>query len=196
MLEDGQSREVQRRDGLYGFEFLEVDKRRTNRETRWELKQLWPRNRRIVRLAAMGYKSNVIAEILGITPSTVSDTLNSELGKLLLSEFLKRDDDETRNVALEIGVLTEKAIEVYHEIFDNEKGEASLKDRKNVADTVMLELSGLRAPTRIQSQSFSTVLTPEELIALKERGMKTARESGMFIDVEAEEEECPKTECR
>ena len=62
-----------------------------------------------------------------------------------------------------------------------------MKDKKSVADTVLLELSGLRAPTKIQSLSANYTLTKNELESFKERGMKAAHESGVTITVEEEQ---------
>jgi len=63
-----------------------------------------------------------------------------------------------------------------------------------VADTVLLELSGLRAPTRIQSHSVHTVLSAEELEEFKKRGIAAARESGLVIDVPPETKQIGPTE--
>ncbi len=169
MMED-----VQQRNGLYGFEFRDVDKRRALEGERKspDIKALWQRNHEIINLAARGFKQVEIAEILSITPATVSNTLNSELGEKKLSEIRLERDEDAKKVSEKIRILTNKAIDVYHEIFDNEGGEATIKDRKGAADTVVLELSGLRVPTRVQSQHVSTVLTPEELEAFKVRGSK------------------------
>jgi len=178
---------VQTRNGLYGFEFREVDLRRSENRKSFNIKQLWQRNHEIINLAAQGLNNNVIAEIVGVTPTCVSQTLNSELGQRKLSDIRFSRDEEAKKMSEKIRVLTNKAIQTYHEIFDNEDGEATLRDRKSVADTVLLELSGLRAPTRIQSTSVSTVLTPEEINAFRERGLKAANESGMTIDIQSEE---------
>ena len=183
------SGEVQSRNGLYGFEFRDVDHRRTPEDEprkRYEIKQLWQRSHEIVNLAARGFKQTDIAEVLGITPACVSDTLNSELGKLKLSEVRFSRDEEAKKTSEKIRVLTAKALATYHEIFDNESGEATLRDRKDVADTIVLELSGLRVPTKIQSQSVSTVLTKKELEEFKNRGKKAAEEMGLVIDVTPE----------
>lgn len=181
---------IQTRDGLYGFEFRDIDKRRTPSDQprkRYEIKQLWQRSHEIINLAAQGWKSVDIAEILGITPATVSSTLNSELGELKLSEIRQSRDEEAKKTAEKIRVLTAKAIQTYHEIFDNESGEATLKDRKDVADTVLLELSGLRVPTKTQTQSISTVLTASEIESFKNRGKKAAEEMGIVIDIDPTE---------
>lgn len=190
--------EVQTRNGLYGFEFRDVDGRRVDPEERktYEVKQLWQRSHEIINLAARGYKQVEIAEILNITPQTVSNTLNSELGQHKLSDIRLERDEEAKKISEKIRVLTNKALKVYHEIFDDESGECGLKDKVKVADTVLLELSGLRAPTRIQSQHISTTLTPEELEEFKERGIRAAREAGMIVDITPKQvEECRQDAC-
>ena len=178
---------IQMRDGLYGFEFRDVDKRRNEEGGSYNAKQMWQRTHEIVNLAAQGFKQTEIAEILNIHPQTVSNSLNGDLAKAKLSEIRQSRDEEAKETAEKIRVLTAKAIQTYHEIFDNESGEATLKDRKDVADTVLLELSGLRAPTKVQTQNISTVLTAEELEAFKNRGKKAAEGMGIVIDIDPTE---------
>lgn len=177
---------IQTRDGLYGFEFRDVDKRRVDGEERktYNIKSLWQRHHEIVNLAAMGWKEPDIAEILNIHPQTVSNTLNSELGQKKLSELRLGKDEEARKTMEKIRVLTNKALATYSEIFDNEDGQATLKDRKDVADTVLLELSGLRAPTK--TVSVSTTLSVSEIEEFKQRGIKAAEEMGKTIDITKE----------
>ena len=186
MQELTSEKEVQTRNGLYGFEFREPDKRRKPAEERktYDIKQLWQRNHEIVNLAAMGYKGTEIAKILGINQQTVSNTLNSELGQCKLSDIRLDRDEETKKVSEKIRVLTNKALDVYHEIFDDESGELGLKDKGNFATSFLGEMSGLKAPTRIQSQSVHTILTAEELAEIKKRGIEAARASGLIVDVE------------
>jgi len=174
---------VQTRNGLYGFEFRDVDLRRLpeGERRRNDIKQLWQRSHEIVNLAAQGFKNVDIAEILGISPATVSNTLNSELGQKKLADVRQSRDIEAKKTNEKIRVLTAKALQVYHEIFDNESGEATIRDRKDVADTVVLELSGLRAPTKIQT--LSTVLTADEIKEFKERGLRAVKETGEVIDI-------------
>ena len=181
--------EVQTRDGLYGFEFRENDLRRSEPGERkvYNIKALWQRNHEIVNLAARGFKHTEIAEILGIHPSTVGSTINSDLGKHKLSDIRYSRDEETKKVSEKIRVLTNKALDVYHEIFDDE--DTPLKDKKAAADTVVLELSGLRAPTRIQSVSSHIQITAEELAAVKQRALAACAEAGKVIDISPKETE-------
>jgi len=190
---------VKRREGLYGFEYLETDARRSEKSDRktYEIKSLWQRSHEIVNLSVRGLNNNDIASILNITPQCVSNTLNSRLGELKLADIRKSRDDEARIVNEKIRVLTNKALATYHEIFDDESGECNLNDKKKVADTVLLELSGLRAPTRIQTSSAHYTLSKEDLDAFKARAMKTAREAGIIIDVKPKDVDVVKreTEC-
>ena len=179
--------------GLYGFEFRSPDNRRKPDDERktYDIKQLWQRSHEIINLAARGFKQVEIAEILNINPQTVSNTLNGELGKRKLSEIRKDRDDEAIKVAEKIRVLTSKALATYHQIFDDNSGECGLNDKKKVADTVLLELSGLRAPTRVQSVNANFTLTSEEIAAFKERGKAAMADVGL-IELEPEPDEVAK----
>ena len=178
--------QVQTRNGLYGFEFRKPDGRRKpagERKT-YDIQQLWQRNHEIVNLAALGHKGTEIAKILGINQQTVSNTLNSELGQCKLSDIRLERDDEAKEISKKIKVLTEKALDTYNKIFDDESGQVNLKDKGNFAISFLGEMSGLKAPTRIQSQSVHTILTAEELEEIKKRGIEAARASGLIVDVE------------
>ncbi len=166
---------------LYGFESVSHDKRCTGREAMWDIKRLWQRSHEVIRLALTGMKQNEIAKILNITPATVSNTLNSPIAKEKLSVMRKALDDETVNVAVEVGRLAEKAIATYDEIFDN--GTVSLKLKKETADTVLMELGGHRSPTKIDSRQFSMTASLEEIEEFKKRGIEAAKASGMIVEV-------------
>jgi predicted transcriptional regulator len=106
---------VQTRNGLYGFEFREVDERRVDLEDKktYQIKQLWQRSHEIINLAAQGFKNVEIAEIVGVTPACVTMTLNSELGQKKLSDIRMSRDNDVRKTAEKIRVLTAKALQVY-----------------------------------------------------------------------------------
>jgi|WetSurMetagenome_2_1015567.scaffolds.fasta_scaffold19367_6 DNA-binding CsgD family transcriptional regulator len=169
------------RNGLYGFEMREDDRRRVapgERKTH-DIQQLWQVNHEIVNLASLGYKQVEIARILNITPQTVSNTLNSTLGENKSSELREVRDGEVKVRLEQVRILTEKAIGVYHEILDNEKGDIPIRDRKDTADNILMELSGLRVPTKIQSQSSMTILNTTEISEFKRRGIAAMREAGL-----------------
>ena len=140
-------------------------------------------------MAVRGWKNTAIAEILNINISTVSDTLNSELGEKKLSEMRLARDEEARKVSEKIRVLTDKALVVYHEFFDDVDSELGLKDKREGAKDFLNDMSGLRAPTRVQSLSASFQLTKDELEKFKQRGIQAAKDSGMIVEADIEEAE-------
>jgi len=172
---------VQARKSLYGFEFRKPDLRRSDERKTHDIKSLWQRSHEIVNLALRGLKQVEIAEVLNIAPQTVSNTLNSELGMSKLSGMRKVRDKDAVKVSKRIEVLTQKALDVYEDIFDNPGDKATVEQQRKSADTVMLELSGYRVATKVDSRHISTHATLEEIEEFKKRGMKAAREAGKIV---------------
>ncbi len=179
--------------GVYGNFTREPDKRRVDGDQRkaYDIKSLWSLNHEIIDLDARGFKGVDIAKILHISPQTVSNTLNSTLGSEKKAELREIRDGETRVRMEQIRVLTDKAIGVYNEILDNETNEASLKDRRETADNVLLELSGLRVPTKVQAMTASYTMSHEDFEEFKKRGIAVSREAGLVVSDEEAAENGP-----
>jgi len=179
---------------LYGFKFREPDYRRIRKDESgkrsFDIKQLWQRSHEIINLSILGYKNVEIAKMLNITPATVSGTLNSAIGRETISERRKARDEEYDRLQEDVMELTKKSLKVYHDILDNESENAKL--RKDTADTVVLELSGLRVPTKIDSRSVHTTLSAEELEDFKRRGIEAAKASGKLVEVPYESKKATK----
>jgi len=175
--------EVATRSGLYGFLERDADNRRVPRDERktYDVKAFWQRHHEIVNLAAEGFKQTEIAEILHIDPQTVSNTLGSTIGAEKLAELRQIRDGEAKKRVEQIRILTEKAIGVYHEAFDNNGGEVTFKDRLATADKVLMELSGLRVPTKIQTHSVTALLTKEDIDEFKRRGIEASKDAGLVV---------------
>jgi predicted transcriptional regulator len=170
---------------LYGFEMREVDNRRTGRENTYDIKQLWQRSHEILGLALQGLKQTEIAKVLNISPVTVSNTLNSTLGKEKLSALREGRDEHYVKVSEEIKQLTLKALKTYHYLFDSANVDAKMK--KETADTVTLDIAGMRAPTKVDTRTLHAHATLEEINEFKRRGLEAAKEAGVLIQIEPEE---------
>lgn len=170
-------------DVFKGFPVREADNRRSNRRV-YDIKKLWSRSKEILHLDSLGYKGTEIADMLNIDRGTVSATLNSSLGKQAQLAIRNDRDDEYQAMRESIMELTWKALEVYEEILNDPV--ESTKLRKETADTVSLDLAGLRTPTKIQTMNAHTTLTPEELEDFKKRGFEAAKASGKLVEVEDE----------
>lgn len=171
------------RTSLYGFEMTEPDLRFTNRDSRssYNIKSLWQRNHEIIGLALQGHKNKDIALMLDISPQTVSNTLNSEMGVEKLSSMREKRDEEYIDVSKRTSELLEKAMKVYEEIFDSSTVSYNLK--KAAADTVVMDIGGHRAPTKVQTQSIQTTATLEEIESFKQRGKMAAKEAGFLVEI-------------
>ena len=175
---------------LYGFEGQERDRRRAapGKRKTYEIKQLWQRQHEIIRMALVGMDNKDIARALGITKEAVSMTLNSQIVKEKLSLMRAVRDAETIDVAKEITKLYKPALEVYNTILEADQASLSLK--KQVADTVLMDIGGHRAPTKVSGNFAHAHLSREDIAELVKRGREAAKAAGMLheediIDVES-----------
>ena len=173
------------RVSLYGSR--EPDRRRvapSERKT-YDIKRLWEKNHEILNLAVIGLKSEQIADVVGVSSATVSNTVNSTLGKEKLALMRGTRDADTWDTAKKIQELAKKSLELYESILDDQvidaEGEmvptpTALK--VTVAKHVTNDLSGLKAPTRLEGRFAHAHLTLEEIEELKKRGRQAASELG------------------
>ena len=173
-------------ESLYGFPVREPDERRVEERKTYDIKGLWSRHKEILQLDSLGYKGTEIAKLLGIHPVTVSNTLNSTLGGEAKLAIREERDEEYEQLREEVLDLTRISLDKYREILLSEN--ATDKIQKDVADVVVLDLAGMRAPTKIQSMSAHTILTAEELEEFKRRGIEASRAAGRIIDIDESQE--------
>jgi len=158
------------------------DKRRkVNGPRKNELKNLQSKNHEILNLDSMGMKGSHIAKTLGVSKVTVSNTLNSAVGKDKMRIMRGAADGKALEVQDRIYGMTEKALDVLDSILENEDERASLSLQRNVARDVLIDLGGFGAPKKLDVRSATTVVTPEFLADLKEQGIKAAEECGMVV---------------
>jgi len=175
---------LKNKTSLYGFETRAPDLRRTEHRNSHDIKSLWQRSHEIIGLALQGHKQSDIATLLSITPATVSNTLNSELGSHKLSQLRLARDKDYINVSKKVSELASKALSIYEEIFDSETVSYNLK--KDAADTILMDLGGHRTPTKIDTRSLHLTATPDEISEFKRLGIKAAKESGFIIELKNE----------
>jgi predicted transcriptional regulator len=144
-----------------------------------EIKRLWQLHHEILNLNSLGLKNTVIAQILNITPQTVSNCINSQVSKEKIEELREIRDGQTKDRLTQIRLLTDQALKTYFELFQDPN--CTIDQRIKVADTVALELSGLRVPTKVTS--VGVVLTGEELAEIKQRGFEAMKANGTIVDV-------------
>jgi len=180
MYDDGMNN-TNAQTSLYGFEVREPDKRRVDPSERktYDIQQLWQRTHEIIGLTLLGMKEVEVAKALNVHKQTVSNTINSELGKKKLSMMRKERDEDFTKIAEEVAKLFPLAMETYESIL---KGEEKSKLQKETADTVLMDIGGHRAPTKTQTESAHMFLTPSDIEEFKKRGKAAAKASGMLVE--------------
>lgn len=165
----------------------------------YDVQKLWGRHHEMLNLSALGMKHKDIAEALGVTPQTVSNTMNSTLGKVRTEELREQRNAVVCDVMAEITSLLPECIQVYRQILTSkplapgeDKDEdgnplpqpqvASLALKKQVADTLVKDIAGYVAPKQVDLRSMSLHLTGDDLEQIKAQGKAAMRELGIVVE--------------
>ncbi len=89
-------------------------------------------------------------------------------------------DEEYIDINEKVNELTIRSLNVYEELL---QPTIDPKMKKETADTVVLEIAGMRAPVRIRSENLNATATLEEIESFKTRGIEAARDAGLLVDV-------------
>ena len=169
-------------ENFYGIN--DPDKRRADPGERktYEVKNLWSRHHEIIRLALLGWKNNKIASQLGITPESVSQVLNCQLGKEKLKAMQLERDASVMDMKKEVDSLLPAAMKVYTEILnaDENNTRVSMSLKKATADTITQNLGGHEAPKQLNIAHGHFDVAQIE--AIKQRGIELARANGMLAE--------------
>jgi len=170
------------RVSLYGQR--EPDRRRaTNGRKSYDIKKLWDRNHEICNLVVLGLDQEKIASVLDVSPVTVSNTVNSTLGQEKIALMRGARDADTWDAAKKIQEVAKKALTFLELAMDDKVKDiegkplqVAVSTKVNIAKHVLNDLSGLKAPTRIEGKFAHAHLTLEDIEELKKRGRKAAAE--------------------
>jgi len=165
------------------------DNRRVPQKVRkaHDIRRLSQMHHEIIGMKLLGMRNKEIARRTGMTPVAISLILNSTLARRKLRQLRLARDAESFEAQRKIQELTEKALKLYDEILSSEDENVSLSLKKSTADVIVKDLSGLKAPTRVEGVHLTGRLSDEAVSRITERGIATARELGIVVDaVDAE----------
>lgn len=143
-------------------------------EKKYQITHFWGRHKQIVRLHVQGYSNVQIAEFLGVTPQTVSNTLNSRIAHDQIQNLNEGIDDTVKEVAAHIQDIAPRAVQILEEMMEDESVAGSTRAR--IADRI-LDRAG-HMPTQKVQNLHGFVPSPAALEALK----KSAKEAGIVFD--------------
>lgn len=151
----------------------------------YEIQHMWERHHEIVRLTLLGHGQTEVAELLDVTPQTISNTLNSKIVRDKLQIMRAERDASTVDVAAAIKNLAPKAVQML---------ETFLQPDSTAPDTIkfraavdMLDRNGYAAPKVIETKNLHGVFTRDDLEEIKKRGRQLALEAGI-LDAEVLDE--------
>ena len=157
--------------------------RRRRPETRktYQVQELWQSHREIINLAATGMKQVEIAKVIGVTPQTVSNTLNCGKGSEKLLEIRESRDAVYKEVTDRISSLAPKALKIMERIMLNEEQDPQISPFLQLkAATGLLDRAGHSPVKKEESVHKHFHLGLDELEELKRRG----REIGLVVKSE------------
>lgn len=152
------------------------DRRKIDGPRQYQPKQISERHRNILRLYALGYAIKEIAERLSCTPATVSNVVNSNLGRLHTEILRKGIDEAAMEAAKRVRALAPAALSVIEEILEDETVPSAVRLR---AAQDALDRAGFGAVKKMDVHTTSLSLTPDDLAAIKAQAMSRAAQNGM-----------------
>lgn len=139
------------------------------------------RHREIIRLHCLGYKGTEIANMLGCTPQTVYNIVNSPLGLDLISQIQEARTGSVKDVHNRLQEMSPLAAEVTLDLMNDAESETV---RLRAAEKV-LEMTGHKATDK--HQHIHAHLTKDDIQELKDR-IRSDREGSGGGEVQQAEE--------
>ncbi len=144
---------------------------------RYEIKELWAKHREISRQVMLGATNVAIADAIGCTPQTVSNVRNSPLGKAEIARLAAERDVDAISISQRIEEFAPVALTLIEQIVRGEVPEASIALRAKLAST-HLARAGYGEVHKVQA--LHAHLTRDEIEAIKERALTSAKRVGML----------------
>ena len=145
----------------------------------FRISTLWDSHREICRRLALGEKATDIAQALGVTPAMISYTRNSKAAKDQIAILRGAMDADTIDLGIRIQKFAPIALQLLEDIIEgNGDGkDASITIRAHHADKY-LDRAGYSPIKKVAT--IGTLLTREDIEAIKERSRKSALEAGII----------------
>lgn len=154
---------------------------------KYSITHMWERQHEIKRRLVIGQSNLEIAQALGITPQTVSITRNSPIVMEQIKLLRDRRDDNAVDIASELNQLVPSAMAILKKVVDPNNEEVHFSYKWKAVEKILSPGGFVRPPNKIQGEFIHGHLTSEDIEEIKERARR-AKEDGVVIDVECEEE--------
>jgi hypothetical protein len=157
------------------------DRRRiedTSERKTFAVQVMWNTHHEIVRMALLGKKGTEIARELGLSPVTVSYTLNSPMVKEKLAIMQAARDCDAIKLSQQITETAHVAIEYCDALLRADADSISTSTKVNVA----LGVLKLAVPQKVEGRMLHAHTSVDLLEEIKERGKAAARAMGLLVE--------------
>lgn len=130
------------------------------------LQDLKTHHNQIIQMAFAGFSREEISEKMDLSMGTVSNVLNSDLGKAKLRAMQEKSDDSVIDVRRRLTEMNHKALNVIENCLTNDKISSAIALK--AAESV-LDRNGYKPHIVVQNTSLH--LTLDDIVAIKERAL-------------------------
>ncbi len=150
----------------------------------YEVQEIQARHFEIARLKITGMSNLAIADRLGITSQTVSDTINSPIVRTHIQKMQGHRDNEFIAVQQDLMELSVKALEGMKDVIED-KVECNIALKMRVADSV-LDRAGHGRHNVTSITTNQNVLNPADIEDIKTRAEQLGLANGKVVEIQAE----------
>ena len=152
------------------------------RSSTWKVVDLQAIHHKIIQMLHKGNSNRYIARELGVSEVMVSNVKNSPAAKDKLEIMEAVADIEAMDVRKEIIKRAPAVLETLHEILNDKNTGNALKARICFDQ---LDRAGFAAVKQLETRNLHAhkYIDDDDIKALKERGLKLAREAALVIDI-------------
>jgi predicted transcriptional regulator len=144
----------------------------------YQIQHLWEQHHRMLRLALLGLSYKDIATELGVTPQTVSNTINSSMGQKLLQEMRGAANKEAVDTASRLKEMNAKALEVLTEILEDADKPIALRAKVAMDN---LSRTGFAPQINVKGTFEHRHFGPEEIEKIKLFAIEAAKRQGCLV---------------
>jgi len=135
-------------------------------KAKYSIQHLWSIHHEILRRTFLGQKAPVVARVLGITSQTVSNTINSDLGRQILARMHDKGEDSVVDVQQRIIEHAPEALDV---IVDSMKDHNEDSKLRTALAKDILDRAGLGAPRKIEGKVVHALFETGDIEEMKRR---------------------------
>ena len=139
------------------------------------LSSLKTRHREIARLMLLGKSNNEISELIGISPTRISQIKSDPMFRGYLASLEERCDRQVMDVRQRLANLSHEALDVVEELLKDDKSSIQLAAAKDILDR-----AGYKPVEKVETVNLSAVLSPEELQAIR-HNIQRAKAEGYVV---------------